>query len=95
MSDRESIRHFAMNHQNQPLELHLRTGLVVLGPRQEAEIDEADLETPQLEVLQKSRLLTMREVRLEQAGVEADATNASEESSGTVGKRRSTSKKEG
>jgi len=51
-----------INHQDQPIELHLPAGVLVLGPRQEAEIQAADLTTPQLDVLRRRRLITIREV---------------------------------
>jgi hypothetical protein len=35
-----------LNHQDQPIELHLPAGVLVLGPRQEAEIQAADLTAP-------------------------------------------------
>ena len=62
MSEEKRVRYFVRNHQNQPLELHLATGLIVLGPRGEGEVHELDLATPQLKVLQRKRLVTTREV---------------------------------
>ena len=62
MSEENRARYFVRNHQNQPVELHLATGLVVLGPREEGEVHELDLATPQLKVLQRKRLVTTREV---------------------------------
>lgn len=62
MSEEKCVHHFVRNHQNQPLELHLSTGVLVLGPRAEAELQEIDLAAPQLKVLRRNRLVTTREV---------------------------------
>jgi len=61
VSEEKRVHYFVRNHQNQPLELHLATGLIVLGPRGEGEVHELDLATPQLKVLQRNRLVTTRE----------------------------------
>jgi len=56
------VRYVVTNHQNQPVELHLATAVVVLEPRGEAEVQEVNLATPQLQVLLSNRLITMRQV---------------------------------
>ncbi len=61
MSDSKRVRHFVRNQQNQPVELYLPTGLIVLGPREEAEVGELDILAPQFRALQKTRLVTSRE----------------------------------
>ena len=60
MSEEERTRHFLTNNQNQPVELHLPAGVIVLGPREEVEVREDDLATPQIEVLRQNRLITTR-----------------------------------
>ena len=62
MSEETHVRYIVTNHQDQPVELHLATGVIVLGPRGEAEVQEVDLGTPQLQVLQLNRLITTRQV---------------------------------
>jgi hypothetical protein len=62
MSDETRVRYFVRNHQNQPVELHLVTSVVSLGPRGEGEVQAGDLEAPQLKVLRRNRLVTVREV---------------------------------
>lgn len=62
MSDPQSARHLVINHQNQPVELHLPSGLVVLPPRGQAVVSEADLAAPQLRVLCSGRQITTHEV---------------------------------
>jgi hypothetical protein len=62
VSEEKHVRHFVTNHRNQPVELHLPSGVIVLGPREEVEIQEVDLATPQLEVLRQNRLITTRAV---------------------------------
>ena len=62
MSEETRVRYFVRNHQNQPVELHLVTGVVSLGPRGEGEVQGDDLEAPQLKVLRRHRLVTVREV---------------------------------
>src|SRR5581483_7019190 len=58
MSGEQRVRYFVTNHQNQPVELHLETGVTVLGPRQEIEVQAEDLASPQLVVMRQQRLLT-------------------------------------
>lgn len=60
MSENKRIRYLVTNHQSQPVELHLATGLIVLGSGLEAEVQESDLATPQLGVLRHKRLVTVR-----------------------------------
>jgi hypothetical protein len=62
VSEETHVRYIVTNHQDQPVELHLVTGVIVLGPREEAEVQEVDLGTPQLQVLQLNRLITTRQV---------------------------------
>lgn len=62
MSEETRVRYVVTNHQDQPVELHLATGVIVLEPRGEAEVQEADLDTPQLQVLRLNRLITTRQV---------------------------------
>jgi hypothetical protein len=62
VSDPKRIRYFVRNQQNQPVELHFSSGLVVLGPRQELEIGAPNLGEPQFKELCRRRLLTTREV---------------------------------
>jgi hypothetical protein len=57
-----SARHVVTNHRNQPVELHLESGVTVLGPHGTAELSEADLARPQLRVLLASRVITAEEV---------------------------------
>ena len=77
MSDGKRVRCFVTNHQNQPLELYLPGGQIVLGPRAEAEVQQSDLAAAQLEVLRQNRLLTTREV--EEAVEEPVAADSSED----------------
>jgi hypothetical protein len=62
VSDAEKVRHIVTNHQNQPVELHLPSGLLVLPPRGRSELSETDLAAPQLRVLRASGLITTHEV---------------------------------
>jgi hypothetical protein len=62
VSEEIRVRYVVTNHQNQPVELHLATAVVVLEPRGEAEVQESDLATPQLQVLQRQRLITIHQV---------------------------------
>ena len=61
MEPSKRVRYFVRNHQNQPLELHLPGGVLVVSPNEEAEIREADLEHGQLRVFRKQRLVSVRE----------------------------------
>lgn len=76
MSDAEKGRYVVVNHQNQPVELYLPSGLIVLPPRGQAELAEADLAAPQLRVLCASRVVTTREAAPAepQPGAEYEAT---------------------
>lgn len=62
MADETRIRYFLTNHQNQPLELHLPGGVVVIGPRGEREVLESDLSVPQVRVLARARIVGSRAV---------------------------------
>lgn len=48
------------NQRNQPVELHLAGGVVVLGPRQSIELDEHAAAAPQVTALERRRLLVIR-----------------------------------
>lgn len=61
MSEEKRTRYFIRNQQGQPLELHLSSGVVVLGPREEAEVGPEALNEPQLRVFLKQRLVSTRE----------------------------------
>jgi hypothetical protein len=96
------VRYFVMNHRSQPLELHLSGGVVVLDSHQEKEIRETDLESAQLRVFRKQRLVSVREVADPVAHVEpakpaeperSAAATPTEKPEGV--KRRGTGKKEG
>jgi hypothetical protein len=87
VGEEKRLRYFITNHQNQPLELHLSTGVIVLGAWEEAEVQEADLDTPQVGALQKNRLVTTR------AGAEDPSASTTEAAPET--KRRVKTKKEG
>jgi hypothetical protein len=86
MSEGKRVRYFVTNHQNQPLELYLPGGQIVLGPRAEAEVRQSDLAAAQLGVLRRKRLLTTREV---EEGVEEPAVANSPEDAGTPKPARS------
>lgn len=62
MNGQKRIRYFVTNQRNQPLELHLKTGVIVLNALGEAEVQEVDLAAPQLRVLRQNRLITTREI---------------------------------
>jgi hypothetical protein len=62
VSEETRVRYVVTNHQNQPVELHLETAVVLLEPRGEVEVQETDLATPQLQVLRSNRLITIRQV---------------------------------
>jgi hypothetical protein len=62
VSEAEKVRHIVTNQQNQPVELHLPSGLIVLPPRGRTELSETDLSAPQLQVLRASRLIALHEV---------------------------------
>jgi hypothetical protein len=49
------------NERNQPVELHLPSGLIVLPPRGRAELAPADLGAGQLRALIASRAITIQE----------------------------------
>lgn len=61
-SEDKRVRCFVTNQQDQPIELYLASGVVVLAPRGEAELKEIDLAAPQLEALRRCRLITTRRV---------------------------------
>lgn len=52
-----AVIHLVTNLSNQPLELYLRSGLRVLPPRGRTEVAAADLESPQLQVFRRERLV--------------------------------------
>jgi hypothetical protein len=62
VSEPEKARHLVTNHRDQPVELHLPSGLVVLPPRGRAVVSEADLAARQLQVLRSGRLITTQEI---------------------------------
>src|ERR1041385_8669974 len=62
VTEENRTRCLLTNHENQPLELHLPDGVLVIGPRAEHEIGEADLATPQVRALARARIVTSRMV---------------------------------
>lgn len=101
MEPSKHVRYFVRNHQNQPLELHLSDRVVVVHSLEEKEIREGDLQSAQLKVFRKQRLISVREAAepVEQAPEQPAVEGSSEEASPTEKpdgvKRRGTSKKEG
>jgi hypothetical protein len=100
MEPSKHVRYFVTNHQNQPLELHLSGGVVVVHSRQEKEIREGDLNNAQLKVFRKQLLVSVREAAetAEQATAETAVEGPSEEASPTEkpdGVKRRGTKKEG
>ena len=87
MVEEQSFRYFVTNHQNQPLELHLATRLIVLGAGEEVEVQQEELSAPQLGVLRQNRLITTR--------ASADDAPADAPAEAMVGKRSVKKKKEG
>ena len=62
MTDKEPDRFVISNHQNQPVELHLATGVIVLPAGGVADVHESDLGSPQVQALQRHRLISSRRV---------------------------------
>jgi hypothetical protein len=73
VTDAPQLRHIVTNHQNQPVELHLPSGLVVLPPRGRATIMAADLAARQLQVLMASRLVGLHEEVVPALAAESDS----------------------
>jgi hypothetical protein len=48
------------NQRDQPVELHLAGGVVVLGPRQSIELDDETAASPQVVVLERRRHVTVK-----------------------------------
>jgi hypothetical protein len=61
MSNETQVRHIVTNRLNQPVELHLHSGLVVLPPRGRATLASVDLASPQLRVLTASQVVWLQE----------------------------------
>jgi hypothetical protein len=81
VSEEKQVRYFIRNQQNQPLELYLSTGVLVLGPRAEAEVASADLTLSQVKVFLKQRLVTTREaVEANKQAEESEAAAAAPKS---------------
>lgn len=100
MEPSKRVRYFVRNHQNQPLELHLPGGVLVVSPNEEAEIREADLEHGQLKFFRKQRLVSVREEGQAGDTEPADGAEPGKETTPVTekaggGKRRGASKKEG
>jgi hypothetical protein len=72
----EGKRYFVRNQRNQPLELHLASGVTVLGAREEAEVAASALSEPQMKVFQKMRLVTTREEAPPPAAAASEAAPA-------------------
>jgi hypothetical protein len=83
VSDEGQGRYIVRNEQDQPLELHLPSGVVLLAPGQSIELPEADLATPQLQVLRRTRLVSTHQP----AATDADADTASKMESPAGGTR--------
>lgn len=61
------------NQRDQPVELHLPGGVVVLGPRQTIELDEDAAASPQVAMLERRRHLVVRPLEDEPAAGPSDA----------------------
>ena len=95
MGEEKRLRYLITNHQNQPLELHLTTGVIVLGAWEEAEVQEADLDTPQVGALRKNRLVTTRAAAEDASASAAEAEAEAAAEAAPEPKRRAKKKKEG
>ena len=58
MEQDDSVRHTVRNNQRQPVELHLPSGVLLLLPGETADVSEADLAAPQLQLLCAGRLIS-------------------------------------
>jgi hypothetical protein len=85
MSD-PSLERIVVNHLNQPVELYLVGGLVVLPPRGRLSIAESDRAGPQFQALLAARIIGLLDLAQPAAEQEAttDATEASAEDTGDV-----------
>ncbi len=93
------VRYFVRNHSNQPLEVHLPGGVLVVSPYAEGEIGERDLECAQLKVFRQQRLVSVREQAEPDTGPAEAAGEGNEAETPVTGKpagakRRGTGKKE-
>jgi hypothetical protein len=76
VTDAPQLRYIVTNHQNQPVELHLPSGLVVLPPRGRATLTAADLAARQLQVLTASRLVGLHEEAVPAPAAQSDTDSA-------------------
>ena len=82
MGEEQRVRYYVTNQQNQPLELHLATRVIVLGAGEEAEVREDELSTPQLGALRQNRLITTREAADEAPAGAAEAKRSAKKREG-------------
>ena len=85
MSETEEVRHIVINQTNQPVELHLPSGLIVLAPRGRAEVSESDLSAPQLQELRRSRLVEHERAAAKPGGEEAAPGDPADDSQAAAG----------
>lgn len=76
MKPGDGVRHTVRNDQEQPIELHLPGGVLVLLPGETAELSEADLAVPQLQVLCQSRRITRSDLTATRSALVSDDANA-------------------
>jgi hypothetical protein len=72
MSEQEGQKHLALNQRDQPVELHFEGRVVVLPPYGQAELNKYELESPQLQMLVRERLVTVEEYEAAGADDEED-----------------------
>jgi hypothetical protein len=62
LSEEKTAKYLVFNHRDQPVELHCGHRVVVLPPQGQAELDEAEQASPQVQVLRQRRSVTVRPV---------------------------------
>lgn len=100
MEQDDNVRHMVRNQQRQPVELHLPSGVLLLLPGEIAEVSEADLAAPQLQLLCTSRLISTQRSTVSASDpdeADEDSNNPAETADTPAGnhpkaKRRSVSK---
>ncbi|MCA1568377.1 MAG: hypothetical protein LC803_22565 [Acidobacteria bacterium] len=61
MSETEGHKQLVFNQRDQPVELHFESRVVVLPPYGQAELEEAETASPQLQAFVSQRLVSVRE----------------------------------
>ena len=88
MSDPQAGGYLVRNHRDQPVELYVGGTVLIVPPRAALEVDASALASPQLQALQRQRLVSVAPVVAADPAAPSGAAEPGEEKPAASGRRK-------